>query len=71
MSETKETPEPLSIWFFVGLILAVYGAIIVVGGLLGGPRDTVFAEYRPELWWGAVMVLFGALFLCVGLRGRG
>jgi hypothetical protein len=69
MNETGRTSEPLSIWFFVGLILALYGCIIVVGGLLGGPRDTVFAEYRPELWWGAVMVVFGAVFLFVGLRG--
>lgn len=62
--------EPLPIWFFVGVILAVYGIIILLAGLFGTPRPTVLAETRPALWWSAVMIAFGLLFTLAGLWGR-
>ncbi|MGC4122742.1 MAG: hypothetical protein QM765_50855 [Myxococcales bacterium] len=62
--------EPLPIWFFVGLILLVYGLIITVSGLVMAPRPTVLAELRPALWWGAIMCVGGAVFLGIGLKGR-
>ncbi len=63
--------EPLPIWFFVGLILLVYGVLVVVGGFLPTDRQTVLAETRPSLWWGAIMLAGGAVFTAVGLAGRG
>jgi hypothetical protein len=63
--------EPLPIWFFVGLILLVYGLIIVGSGLLSSPRPTVLAQTRPALWWGTITAIAGILFLLLGLRGRG
>jgi hypothetical protein len=69
MTENGKT-EPLPIWFFVGLILLVYGAIVFSAGLIGDPRPTVLKELRPALWWGGVMLLGGGLFLGIGLRGR-
>jgi hypothetical protein len=62
--------EPLPIWFFVGGILLVYGILVLLGGLFGGARHTILAETRPSLWWGAVIVVFGAIFFAVGLRSR-
>jgi hypothetical protein len=67
MSEPTRTPEPLPIWFFVGVILATYGLIVLVAGLLGDPRPTVLQELRPALWWGGIMIVFGAAFTAVGL----
>ena len=66
----NDKAEPLPIWFFVGMILLVYGAIVFCAGLIGDPRPTVLKELRPALWWGGVMLLGGAVFLGIGLRGR-
>jgi len=66
----KAAAEPLPIWFFVGLILLVYGLIVLVSGLVSPARPTVLAELRPALWWGAVMCVGGAVFLGIGLKGR-
>ena len=59
--------EPLPIWFFVGVILLVYGVIVTLSGLFMTPRPTVLAELRPALWWGAIMCVGGAVFLGIGL----
>ena len=63
--------EPLPIWFFVGLILLAYGALVVISGLLYPNASTVLAQLRPALWWGAIMLVAGGVFLFLGLRGRG
>lgn len=63
--------DPLPVWFFVGLILALYGVIVIAAGLVGDPRPTVLRELRPALWWGGVMLAGGAVFLGIGLRRRG
>ena len=60
--------EPLPIWFFVGLILLVYGVIVTVSGLVMDVRPTVLAETRPALWWGGGMCLGGAIFLGIGIK---
>ncbi|MGI5863633.1 MAG: hypothetical protein ACOX6T_16470 [Myxococcales bacterium] len=60
--------EPLPIWFFVGLILLVYGVIIVGSGLFSKARPTVLAETRPALWWGGIMSAVGAVFLAAGWK---
>jgi divalent metal cation (Fe/Co/Zn/Cd) transporter len=63
-------PEPKMkpIWFFVGMILLVIGGIIFLNGiyLLFHPPviKTVLADMHPDIWWGAIMILFGGvLFL--------
>lgn len=61
MSEHAMKP----IWYFVGLILVVTGALIFATGiyhLLNPPAvKTVLAETHPGIWWGALMVVFGSV----------
>lgn len=63
------TPEGRmrSIWYFVGLMLLVAGGLVLaagIGDLLSPPdRSTVLAETRPAVWWSAVMIVAGGLFL--------
>ena len=53
------------IWYFVGLILLTMGGIIFLSGiylLIDPPAvKTVLSETHPDIWWGAVMILFGLL----------
>ena len=59
MSEHAMKP----IWYFVGLILLIMGGLILVSGiyqLISPPAvKTVLGETHPDLWWGAIMILFG------------
>jgi H+/Cl- antiporter ClcA len=72
MSDDKQTStgEPLPIWFFVGLILTVYGVLLIVANFVSAPGTTVLAETHPCLWWGAVTTVCGGVFLGIGLRVR-
>ena len=61
MSEHKMKP----IWFFVGLILLVMGGIIFLNGIylwINPPAEQkVLANTHPDVWWGAVMIVFGGI----------
>ena len=61
MTEHKMKP----IWYFVGLILISIGSIIFLSGLyqLFYPPEikTVLANLHPDIWWGAVMAIFGGI----------
>ena len=69
-TSTPAQAEPRSIWYFVGLILSVYGAIVLLMGLFGTQANTVLAETRPGIWWGVIMCVFGGIFLWVGRRAE-
>jgi hypothetical protein len=60
------------IWFFVGLILAVMGAIILGTGLsdllAGVETRTVLARLHPSVWWGGLMVAAGLLFIVLNRK---
>jgi len=61
----------LSIWFFVGLMLSVYGAIITFTGIyfIFHPQNrTALANLNPNLWWGMIMFVFGLIFLILGIK---
>ena len=55
-----------SIWFFVGLLLTILGAIISISAvysLLSPPaQPKIFSHVHPDLWWGVVMLAFGLFF---------
>jgi hypothetical protein len=54
----------LPVWFFIGVLLLIYGLIIFVTGLreLSRPPATIFAEYHAAIWWGLLLLLIGALY---------
>mgnify|MGYP006278368429 CR=1 FL=1 len=55
------------IWYFVGIALLVIGGIIMLTGIYylfnPGESSTVLAELHPDLWWGAIMVIVGIVFI--------
>jgi hypothetical protein len=61
----------ISIWFFIGVLLGVYGAMIMGYGLFelatGHMANVVLANLHAPVWWGGLMLLLGLFY---GLRFR-
>jgi hypothetical protein len=59
-------PQQISIWFFIGVLLAIYGVIILGAGieqwLTPGGRTVVLAELHVGVWWGALLIVIGAIY---------
>ena len=62
----------LSIWLFIGLLLIVYGVLIMGEGMwelfTPAAHRVVLAELRAAFWWGALMLILGGIF--VGKNSR-
>ncbi len=60
-------PGFLSIWFFIGVLLTVYGVLITATGLweLVSPpaHPPVLANLHTSIWWGAVLLIIGLIYL--------
>jgi drug/metabolite transporter (DMT)-like permease len=69
--QDRKERAPVSIWSWVGLVVGVYGLIITGMGVYYVVRpETVTAthELNPSLWWGALMVVAGVVFLALGRK---
>ena len=60
-------PGMVSIWFFIGTLLLIYGFLILGAGLyeLSVPPEhpVVRADLHAGIWWGALLIILGALYL--------
>jgi hypothetical protein len=52
-------------FFIVGLLLSIYG-VATVGDQAAYEKSLYI---NVNLWWGIVMLAFGAVFLAFGIRG--
>ena len=70
MAENVKKMKP--IWFFVGVILFVMGAVILGTGVYDLVRhidsNKVLSRLHPAVWWGGIMTLFGLLFVLLNRR---
>jgi hypothetical protein len=57
----------IPVWFFIGLLLSLYGALILGRGvyeLFVPPVNTVaMSHLHIDIWWGAGMLLFGLIYV--------
>jgi FtsH-binding integral membrane protein len=55
----------LPVWFFIGVILLIYGLIILASGIaeFSHPPSTALANLHPAIWWGMLLVLLGAIYV--------
>jgi len=62
MSEKRQI---IPVWFFVGLLLLIYGALIFMSGLAEwrNPSPTVLANLHAPVWWGGLMVILGGAYV--------
>ena len=62
--------QTISIWFFIGLLVIVYGFLIMGAGCwalffpVGHP--VVLESLHVDLWWSALMIVLGGIL--VGLH---
>jgi hypothetical protein len=61
----------ISIWFFIGVLLTVYGAMIFGYGVFelatGQTANVVLANLHAPVWWGGLMLALGLFY---GVRFR-
>ena len=57
----------IPVWFFVGIILLIYGVIILGTGIYeySSPPPTVLADKHPAVWWGALLTVIGGLYVYI------
>ena len=58
----------ISIWFFIGMILLIYGITIFVAGIyeLFNPSfgsGVVLQQLHSSIWWGALLIIIGLIYL--------
>jgi hypothetical protein len=64
----------ISIWFFIGISLAVNGGLIMAAGIFqvaNPPADpgVVLFSLHANVWWGAVLLVIGLIY-CVKFAPR-
>ncbi|PYV90679.1 MAG: hypothetical protein DMG90_08850, partial [Acidobacteria bacterium] len=54
----------IQVWFFVGVLLLVYGFLIFASGLAewSHPPNTVLAELHAPVWWGGLLFVLGLIY---------
>ena len=65
----SEKHHIIPVWFFVGLLLLAYGALILASGIAEwqNPPPTVLAHLHAPVWWGSLMVVLGGAYV-IGFR---
>jgi hypothetical protein len=68
----SEEPHMIPVWFFVGILLSLYGILIFLTGLAewSHPPATELANLHAPVWWGAIMIVMGALFVQLFRPGK-
>lgn len=63
----------LPVWFWVGLVLTIYGLIMLAVGIyhLFHPPSTSLSHLHPNLLWGGVMLVVGLVFIIPNAKGKG
>ena len=61
----SEGHRMVPVWFFVGVILLIYGVLILATGLyeFSYPPATVLANLHPAVWWGALLTIVGGVYV--------
>jgi hypothetical protein len=65
----------ISIWFFIGALLLVYGVLIFGAGLYGlavpPERTVVLSQLHAGIWWGVLLIVLGGIYTYTFFPGRG
>ena len=57
----------ISIWFFIGVMLTIYGVLIFASGIYelatGVTAQVVLANLHAPVWWGGGLAALGLFYL--------
>lgn len=61
----SEDRHMIPVWLFVGILLFLYGILIFISGIAewSHPPNTVLSNLHAPVWWGAIMIAMGAVFV--------
>ncbi len=65
----------IPIWFFIGLLLTVYGLLIFAYGIYEAatgnyPPSVQLTDLHTPIWWGGILLLLGLFYLVKFRPGR-
>jgi hypothetical protein len=63
-------PAGLDVRWPLGLLFAMIGALLLGHGLTQGEPATAEQATEINVWWGGVLLIFGASMLWLARRGR-
>ncbi|MBS1871792.1 MAG: hypothetical protein JSU00_01165 [Acidobacteria bacterium] len=69
-----EHDKTISVWFFIGALLLVYGVLILAYGAMhmGAPTPgVVLGELHVDTWWGALLLVIGGFYTFAFRPGKG
>ena len=69
VSKSEGSPSQesrISIWFFIGVLLLVYGLLILGAGihdlLVPPEQQPVLANLHAGVWWGGLVAVLGGIY---------
>ena len=67
----SEKHHIIPVWFFVGVLILIYGILIFASGLAewSNPPNVALAELRAPVWWGGLLIVVGAVYV-IAFRPR-
>lgn len=68
----SEKHHIIPVWFFVGVLLLVYGVLILASGIYqwSQPGDVVLANLHAPVWWGGLLVIIGIVYCAMFRPGK-
>ena len=69
----SEKHHIIPVWFFVGLLFLIYGALILASGLAAwsDPPGIVLSDLHAPVWWGALLMFVGGVYVAAFRPRRG
>jgi len=60
-----EKHHVIPVWFFVGILLSIYGVLIFASGVVEWSNlpNTVLADLHAPVWWGGLLGIIGAIYV--------